>query len=123
MRSETTVESFTCAGEPVPRAFTIIAEGYEDYERAMTTKLAREMQSCPREVLRSYKRLIDDWRPQTLDELTETDLEAVLALQPEIVVLGSGVYLWLGRRDTSLSQRLAEVTSGGRIEPVASLTE
>jgi uncharacterized protein len=34
--------------------------------------------------------LVDDWRPQTLDELTEADLEAVLALQPEIVVLGSG---------------------------------
>ena len=43
-----------------------------------------------RSCLISAERLIDDWRPQTLDELTETDLEAVLALQPEIVVLGSG---------------------------------
>nr|WP_314444289.1 PepSY domain-containing protein [uncultured Sphingomonas sp.] len=40
-----------------------------------------------------------------------------------IVVLGSGVYLWLGRRHASLSQRLAEVTSGGRIEPVPSPAE
>lgn len=40
-----------------------------------------------------------------------------------IVVLGSGVYLWLGRRHTSLSQRLAEVTSGGRIEPMSSHPE
>lgn len=40
-----------------------------------------------------------------------------------IVVLGSGIYLWLGRRHSSLSQRLSEVTSGGRIEPVLSPAE
>ena len=38
----------------------------------------------------SAERLIDDWRPQTLDELSAADLETVFALQPEIVVLGSG---------------------------------
>jgi len=43
-----------------------------------------------RSCLISAERLIDDWRPQTLDELREEDLEAVFALQPEIVVLGSG---------------------------------
>ncbi len=43
-----------------------------------------------RSCLISAERLVDDWRPQTLDELTEADLEAVFALQPEIVVLGSG---------------------------------
>jgi len=30
-----------------------------------------------------------------------------------IVVLGSGVYLWLGRRTRPIEQRLAEVMSGG----------
>lgn len=40
-----------------------------------------------------------------------------------IVVLGSGLYLWLGRRRAPLSLRLAEVTSGGRIEPAASPAE
>lgn len=35
-------------------------------------------------------RLVTDWRPQTLRELTAEDLDAVLALEPEIVVLGSG---------------------------------
>ena len=39
---------------------------------------------------KSAERLIDDWRPQTLEELREEDLDAVFALQPEIVVLGSG---------------------------------
>jgi uncharacterized protein len=38
----------------------------------------------------SAEHLIEDWRPQTLDELSEADLAAVFALQPEIVVLGSG---------------------------------
>ncbi len=43
-----------------------------------------------RSFLISAERLIEDWRPQTVDELTEADLEAVFALQPEIVVLGTG---------------------------------
>ncbi|HET9447900.1 MAG TPA: MTH938/NDUFAF3 family protein, partial [Steroidobacteraceae bacterium] len=43
-----------------------------------------------RSCLISAEHLIDDWRPQTLDELSEADFEAVFALQPEIVVLGTG---------------------------------
>jgi uncharacterized protein len=35
--------------------------------------------------------LISDWRPQLLDELTLEDLEPLLALAPEIVILGAGV--------------------------------
>jgi uncharacterized protein len=35
-------------------------------------------------------RLIPQWRPQTLDELTLEDLNPILELQPEIVVLGTG---------------------------------
>jgi uncharacterized protein len=35
--------------------------------------------------------LMEDWRPQHLDELTIDDLEPVLALQPEILLLGSGI--------------------------------
>ncbi len=34
--------------------------------------------------------IVTDWRPQSLDELTEEDLEPLFALEPEIVVLGSG---------------------------------
>ena len=43
-----------------------------------------------RSCLISAEQLIEDWRPQTLDELTPADLEPIFALQPEIVVLGSG---------------------------------
>jgi uncharacterized protein len=34
--------------------------------------------------------LVSDWRPQTVAELSVADLDAVLALKPELVVLGSG---------------------------------
>lgn len=34
--------------------------------------------------------LITDWRPQTMAELTLGDLQPVIALQPELVVIGSG---------------------------------
>ena len=34
--------------------------------------------------------LISDFRPQTLDELTIADLDVVFALEPEIVIIGSG---------------------------------
>jgi uncharacterized protein len=34
--------------------------------------------------------LITDWRPQTVAEISVADMEAVLALKPEVVVIGSG---------------------------------
>lgn len=34
--------------------------------------------------------LIRNWRPQTIDELTQADLDLVLALEPEVIVLGAG---------------------------------
>lgn len=40
-----------------------------------------------------------------------------------IIVLGSGLYLWLGRRHAPLSLRVSEVTSGGRLEPAVSPAE
>jgi uncharacterized protein len=35
-------------------------------------------------------RLITDWRPRTVAEISVADMEAVLALKPEVVVIGSG---------------------------------
>lgn len=40
-------------------------------------------------LLRADK-IVPQWRPQTLDDLTLEDLEPILALEPEIVVLGTG---------------------------------
>jgi uncharacterized protein len=34
--------------------------------------------------------LISDWRPQTVADISVADMEAVLALKPEVVVIGSG---------------------------------
>jgi uncharacterized protein len=35
-------------------------------------------------------RIVRDWRPRSIDEVTLQDLETVLALDPEIVVMGCG---------------------------------
>jgi uncharacterized protein len=43
-----------------------------------------------RSCLISANELITDWRPQSVAELTLADIEPILALDPEIVVLGSG---------------------------------
>ena len=48
-------------------------------------------QEFSRSVIVSATTLITDWRPQRMDELTAADLEPVLALQPEVLLLGSGV--------------------------------
>jgi len=34
--------------------------------------------------------LLEDWRPQSVADLSVADLEVVLAMKPELVVLGSG---------------------------------
>lgn len=38
----------------------------------------------------SPTRLIDNWRPRTLHELTESDFTRMLELEPEVVLLGTG---------------------------------
>lgn len=38
----------------------------------------------------SPNRLITDWQPQTLDELSGSDFEVMLDLAPEVVLLGTG---------------------------------
>jgi len=35
-------------------------------------------------------RIVSDWRPRSVAELSLDDLQPVLALQPEVVVIGSG---------------------------------
>ncbi len=43
-----------------------------------------------RSCLVSATQIVPDWRPQSIDALELTDLDAILALEPEIVVLGVG---------------------------------
>ncbi len=61
-------------------------------------------QSC---LLRADK-IIAQWRPQRIDELTTDDLESIFALEPEIVVLGTG-----SRQRFPASALLAKVLSRG----------
>ncbi|MFC1681949.1 Mth938-like domain-containing protein [Pseudomonadota bacterium] len=46
-----------------------------------------------RSVILSPGRLIDDWSPLTLNDLTENDFELMLELEPEVVLLGTGLRL------------------------------
>lgn len=39
------------------------------------------------------ERVIADWRPQRFDDLALEDFEAICALQPEVVLLGTGARL------------------------------
>jgi uncharacterized protein len=41
-------------------------------------------------VIVSARTLIEDWRPRHIGELTAADLEHVLALKPQVLLLGSG---------------------------------
>jgi uncharacterized protein len=34
--------------------------------------------------------IVSDWRPQTVAELSLDDLQAAIAMQPEVIVIGSG---------------------------------
>jgi uncharacterized protein len=34
--------------------------------------------------------IVSDWRPRTVAELSVADLEAVVAMKPEVIVIGSG---------------------------------
>jgi uncharacterized protein len=43
-----------------------------------------------RSLVVAAEHLLDRWRPRTLDELQDEDWLPVLALQPELVLLGSG---------------------------------
>ena len=38
----------------------------------------------------SATQIVSDWRPQSIDDLELDDIDAILALEPEIVVLGVG---------------------------------
>jgi len=35
-------------------------------------------------------RLVEDWRPASVDDLTPDDMDAVLALSPAVLILGTG---------------------------------
>lgn len=62
----------------------VLVRSYSPGELRVGEEVLRR--SC---VLRADQ-LVRDWRPQTIDDLTPADLDVVLALEPQIVVLGVG---------------------------------
>jgi uncharacterized protein len=65
-------------------AGAFLVRAYQPGELRVGEEVLRH--SC---VLRA-DRLVRDWRPRSIDEVTLEDLEVVFALEPEIVVLGCG---------------------------------
>jgi uncharacterized protein len=51
---------------------------------------AREL---TRSFLLSPEQLVEDWRPRSVAELEPADMDALLALEPAVVLLGSGASL------------------------------
>lgn len=47
-------------------------------------------QAYTRSLLLSPQRIITDWRPATVNDLTVEDLQQIEQLQPEIILLGTG---------------------------------
>jgi len=50
-------------------------------------------QSYRRSLILTPQRVIPDWRPRRHEEITERDFDVVLSLQPEIILLGTGLTL------------------------------
>jgi len=65
-----------------------------------------EVKTLTRSFIISPKQLIEDWAPRQLDELLAEHLEEVIALEPEVVLLGTGE-----RLDFPDVAILAELTS------------
>ena len=66
------------------------AQGYaiQSYGAGLVVVNNRRLQ---RSLLLLPDRLIDDWRPQTCAELRDADFSHLLELDPDIVLLGTGV--------------------------------
>ncbi len=47
-------------------------------------------QRYTRSLILTPDRVLPDWRPRQVDELTEQDIESLLSLQAEIILLGTG---------------------------------
>ncbi len=47
-------------------------------------------QAYDRSIVLTPDRLMPDWQPQTVQELRACDFEAMLALEPSLIILGTG---------------------------------
>ena len=51
-------------------------------------------ETLTRSVIIMPEKIMKDWPPQTCDDLTAEHFDAVIAMQPEVVLFGSGPRLW-----------------------------
>jgi uncharacterized protein len=70
---------------------TLEQPGDHHYVRSVSDQGIRIGESSYRHALIvTPTELIDDWSPQHMDELQADDLDVLIALQPELVLLGTG---------------------------------
>ncbi|GMQ88099.1 MAG: Mth938-like domain-containing protein [Gammaproteobacteria bacterium] len=50
-------------------------------------------QNYRRSLILTAERIVPDWRPQQVTDITEQDFDTILSLQAEIIVLGTGTRL------------------------------
>ncbi len=70
-----------------------------------------------RSLILAREQLIPDWRPQQANELCHEDFDPVLALQPEILLLGTGSRLTFP--SPSLTSRLLQAGIGVEVMDTA----
>lgn len=64
--------------------FTYVLRGVSD------AGVLVNQRTLDRSFLLAPDRLVEDWRPRSVDDLQPADLEAVLDLQPTLLLLGTG---------------------------------
>lgn len=70
---------------------TLEAPGDHHFVRAISEQGIRIGDTTYRRALVvTATQLISDWNPQDMTQLTVADLEAIIALEPEVVLLGTG---------------------------------
>jgi uncharacterized protein len=67
-----------------PTGGTLLIRGYEPNEVRVGETVLRQS------FLISATQLVSDWNAQSIADLSLEDIEAIVALDPEIVILGSG---------------------------------
>ena len=73
---------------------TVLSEDFSNatyqIQSVFPGKIVINGQSYTQSLIISPEKLIENWRPSRVDDITDTDWELLLSLNPEIILLGTG---------------------------------
>ncbi|NOX77104.1 MAG: Xcc1710-like domain-containing protein [Gammaproteobacteria bacterium] len=69
-----------------------------------------ELKTVNGSLIISAKQLIDDWPPETIEELRVEHIAAIVALEPELILLGTGATLQFPEREMLMQLRSQRVS-------------